>query len=89
MELEDLISIRNSINTLERNITRKNETNHTNLEEHIMAQVDMELFEKYYHNRSVSETAYWSLIVSYSILIFAGFIGNLLVIFAVVNNKSK
>ena len=90
MELEDLlsirnISIRNSMDTLERNMTLKNQTNLDN----ITAQVDMELFEKYYYNRSVSDIAYWSLIIAYSILIFAGFIGNLLVIFVVINNKSK
>ena len=90
MELEDLISIRNisirnSMDTLERNTTLKNQTNLDN----ITAQVDMELFEKYYYNRSVSDTVYWSLIIAYSILIFAGFIGNLLVIFVVINNKSK
>ena len=90
MELEDLISIRNisirnSMDTLERNKTLKNQTNLDN----ITAQVDMELFEKYYYNRSVSDIVYWSLIIAYSILIFAGFIGNLLVIFVVINNKSK
>ena len=90
MELEDLISIRNisirnSMDTLERNTTLKNQTNLDN----ITAQVDMELFEKYYYNRSVSDITYWSLIIAYSILIFAGFIGNLLVIFVVINNKSK
>ena len=90
MELEDLISIRNisirnSMDTLERNTTLKNQTNLDN----ITAQVDMELFEKYYYNRSVSDIVYWSLIIAYSILIFAGFIGNLLVIFVVINNKSK
>ena len=90
MELEDLlsirnISIRNSMDTLERNMTLKNQTNLDN----ITAQVDMELFEKYYYNRSVSDIVYWSLIIAYSILIFAGFIGNLLVIFVVINNKSK
>ena len=90
MELEDLISIRNisirnSMDTFERNTTLKNQTNLDN----ITAQVDMELFEKYYYNRSVSDIVYWSLIIAYSILIFAGFIGNLLVIFVVINNKSK
>ena len=90
MELEDLISIRNisirnSMDTLERNTTLKNQTNLDN----ITAQVDMELFEKYYYNRSVSDITYWSLIIAYSILIFAGFIGNLLVIFVVISNKSK
>ena len=51
--------------------------------------IDIELFEKYYHNRAVSSATYWSLIVAYSLLIVAGSIGNLLVILAVVNNKSK
>ena len=51
--------------------------------------VDTDLFEKYYRNRSLSDAAYWSLVVSYSVLIIAGSIGNLLVILAVVNNKSK
>ena len=51
--------------------------------------IDIELYEKYYHNRAVSSVTYWSLIVAYSLLIVAGSIGNLLVILAVVNNKSK
>ena len=51
--------------------------------------VDTDLFEKYYRNRSLSDAAYWSLVISYSVLIIAGSIGNLLVILAVVNNKSK
>ena len=51
--------------------------------------IDIELFEKYYHNRAVSSATYWFLIVAYSLLIVAGSIGNLLVILAVVNNKSK
>jgi len=50
--------------------------------------VDTDLFEKYYRNRSLSDAAYWSLVISYSVLIIAGSIGNLLVILAVVNNKS-
>ena len=53
------------------------------------ASIDFELFEKYYRNRAIPDTAYWSLIVSYSLLIIAGSLGNLLVILAVVNNKSK
>ena len=51
--------------------------------------VDTDLFEKYYRTRSLSDAAYWSLVISYSVLIIAGSIGNLLVILAVVNNKSK
>ena len=31
--------------------------------------VDTDLFEKYYRNRSLSDAAYWSLVVSYSVLI--------------------
>ena len=51
--------------------------------------IDLKLFEKYYHNRSVSNTAFWILISSYSVLIIAGSLGNLFVILAVVKNKSK
>ena len=53
------------------------------------ASIDVELFEKYYRNRAIPDTAYWSLIVSYSLLIIAGSFGNFLVILAVINNKSK
>ena len=51
--------------------------------------IDVELFDKYHQNRAIPDTAYWSLIVSYSMLIIAGSLGNLLVIVAVVNNKSE
>ena len=51
--------------------------------------IDLKLFRKYYHNRSVSDTAFWILISSYSVLIIAGSLGNLFVILAVVKNKSK
>ena len=51
--------------------------------------IDMKLFEKYYRNRSVSNTAFWSLIVFYLVLIIAGTLGNLFVLLAVIRNKSK
>ena len=62
----------------------ENET--TDYEEY---QIDVELLEKYYKNRAISDTAYWALIVSYSILIFVGSIGNFFVILAIINNKGK
>ena len=65
----------------------KNESTYDNMD--FIQLIDIELFEKYYHNRAVSSATYWCLIVAYSILIVAGSIGNLLVILAVVNNKSK
>jgi hypothetical protein len=65
----------------------KNESRYDNMD--FIQLIDIELFEKYYHNRAVSSATYWSLIVAYSLLIVAGSIGNLLVILAVVNNKSK
>lgn len=51
--------------------------------------LDQELLEKYDKNRSVSELAYWVILVSYSFLIVLGSLGNLLVILAVINNKGK
>ena len=65
----------------------KNDCRYDNMD--FIQLIDIELFEKYYHNRAVSSATYWSLIVAYSLLIVAGSIGNLLVILAVVNNKSK
>ena len=65
----------------------KNESRYDDMD--FIQLIDIELFEKYYHNRAVSSATYWSLIVAYSLLIVAGSIGNLLVILAVVNNKSK
>ena len=62
----------------------KNET--TDYEEY---QIDVELLEKYYKNRAISDTAYWALIVSYSLLIVVGSIGNFFVILAIINNKGK
>lgn len=64
----------------------KNESRYDDMD--FIQLIDIELFEKYYHNRAVSSATYWSLIVAYSLLIVAGSIGNLLVILAVVNNKS-
>ena len=89
MEANDNVSFGNySLDYLDVNGSYDNTTaGYTN--QHYIAQIDVKLFEKYYRNRAVSNTAYWSLIVSYSFLIFLGFLGNLLVIFAVVNNKSK
>ena len=89
MEANENVSFGNySLDYLDVNGSYDNTTaGYTN--QHYIAQIDVKLFEKYYRNRAVSNTAYWSLIVSYSFLIFLGFLGNLLVIFAVVNNKSK
>ena len=51
--------------------------------------IDTKLFEKYYKNRSVSDTAFWTLVVSYSVLITVGTLGNLFVMSAVIRNNSK
>ena len=51
--------------------------------------IDTKLFEKYYKNRSVSDTAFWTLVISYSVLITVGTLGNLFVMSAVIRNKSK
>ena len=51
--------------------------------------IDTNLFEKYYKNRSVSDTAFWTLVVSYSVLITVGTLGNLFVMSAVIRNNSK
>ena len=50
---------------------------------------DYELYLKYQKNRSVSDTTYWIILVSYTILIVMGTIGNLLVVSAVATNKGK
>ena len=51
--------------------------------------IDTKLLEKYYKNRSVSDTAFWTLVVSYSVLITVGTLGNLFVMSAVIRNSSK
>ena len=51
--------------------------------------IDTKLFEKYYKNRSVSDTAFWTLVVSYSVLITVGTLGNIFVMSAVIKNNSK
>ena len=51
--------------------------------------IDEDLLEKYKQNRAVSNTAYYILIISYTMLIIMGSIGNLFVITAIKSNKSK
>ena len=51
--------------------------------------IDTKLFEKYYKNRSVSDNVFWTLVVSYSVLITAGTLGNLFIMSAVIRNSSK
>lgn len=53
------------------------------------ASIDYDLYQKYNRNRAVSDPAYWTLIVAYSILIILGSFGNLFVIMAVVKNKGN
>lgn len=53
------------------------------------SQIDHDLYQKYDKNRSVSDAAYWIILISYSILIVLGTLGNLLVIIAVANNKGE
>ena len=53
------------------------------------ASIDYDLYQKYQKNRSVSDTAYWLILISYSVLIVAGSLGNLFVVFAVASNKGK
>ena len=49
--------------------------------------LDYDLYQKYKMNRSVSDTAYWIILIAYTILIVMGTIGNLLVVLAVATNK--
>ena len=63
--------------------------NSSNHDDYYDVTIDYDLFEKYHRNRAVSDTAYWLLITAYTLLIVAGSIGNMLVIAAVANNKSK
>ena len=49
--------------------------------------LDNDLYQKYKMNRSVSDTAYWIILIAYTILIVMGTIGNLLVVLAVATNK--
>ena len=58
-------------------------------EDYYSNSIDTKLFEKYYKNRSVSDTAFWTLVVSYSVLITVGTLGNLFVMSAVIRNNSK
>ena len=51
--------------------------------------IDEDLLEKYKQNRAVSNTAYYILIIAYTILIIMGSIGNFFVITAIKSNKSK
>ena len=67
------------------NITSPKKWNDTQLSKH--ASIDYELYQKYYRNQNVSDTAYWSLMIAYTLLILVGSIGNFLVILAVINNK--
>ena len=52
-------------------------------------ELDYDLYQKYKMNRSVSDTAYWIILIAYTILIVMGTIGNLLVVLAVATNKGK
>ena len=52
-------------------------------------ELDYELYQKYKMNRSVSDTAYWLILVAYTILIVLGSFGNLLVVLAVATNKGN
>ena len=51
-------------------------------------QVDS-LHEKYRNNMAVSIESYYSLIAAYSILILVGSIGNIMILGAVISDKSK
>ena len=51
--------------------------------------IDAELHQKYLRNQSVSNTAYYSIIIAYIVFIIFGIIGNLFVIIAIIGNKSK
>jgi hypothetical protein len=51
--------------------------------------IDVDLYEKYDKNRAVSDVAYYILITAYTCLIVIGSIGNLMVILAIISNKSK
>ena len=50
-------------------------------------ELDYDLYQKYKMNRSVSDMAYWIILITYTILIVMGTIGNLLVVLAVATNK--
>ena len=52
-------------------------------------ELDYDLYQKYKMNRSVSDTAYWIILIAYTILIVMGTIGNLLVVLAVATNKGR
>ena len=51
--------------------------------------IDAELHQKYLQNQTVSNTAYYSIIIAYIVFIIFGVIGNLFVIIAIIGNKSK
>ena len=51
--------------------------------------INQVLYEQYTRNRAVSDVTFWLLFVSYSILIAAGSLGNVLVMLAVGRNKSE
>ena len=78
---EDIINISNII------------TNATSLPQFSVTstafKLDNDLYQKYKMNRSVSDTAYWIILIAYTILIVMGTIGNLLVVLAVATNKGK
>ena len=58
-------------------------------DDHHFNAIDTKLLEKYYKNRSVSDNAFWTLVVSYSVLITVGTLGNIFVMSAVIRNSSK
>ena len=61
----------------------------TNLNTSQYPKIDEDLLEKYKQNRAVSNTAYYILIIAYTMLMILGSIGNFFVITAIKSNKSK